>query len=107
MAFYKFDALETLLRRAEQIDLAITGLADEDFRQLRDTFAADGVSAEIRPGTRATLVRLRGRQDAMGLRSRHGWRVARAACASFARSEPRSWTPAPQSPSSTSVPCCG
>ena len=76
MAFYNFDALDTLLRRAEQVDLALTGLTDDDRAALHARGEAEGVTVELKTGTRATLIRFRGRQDSMGLWSRHGRRVS-------------------------------
>jgi predicted nuclease of restriction endonuclease-like RecB superfamily len=77
VAYYNFDVLETLLRRAEQVDLALP-LADDEEQALRELCGALDVAAEVKRGARAALVRLRGRQDSMGLWSRHGRRVARA-----------------------------
>jgi hypothetical protein len=81
MAFYNFDALDTLLRRAEQVDLAVAGLTEDDRADLHARAAAEGVTVELKTGMRATLTRYRGRQDSMGLWSRHGRRVSRAVTA--------------------------
>jgi predicted nuclease of restriction endonuclease-like RecB superfamily len=77
--FYNFDVLDTLLRRSEQVDLALGGLSPEALDGIRAVCAENGVHLEVKSGTRATLVRLRGRQDSMGIWSRHGRRVSRAA----------------------------
>ena len=77
MAYYNFDALDTLIRRAEQIDLALAGLTDDDLEVIRGICSEEAVQVEVKTGARATLIRLRGRQDSMGLWSRHGRRVSR------------------------------
>ncbi len=79
IAFYNFDVLETLLRRAERIDLAVNGLPAEDTQALAALCNAQGVSHDAKVGTRATLIRLHGRQDSLGTWSRHGKRVAQVA----------------------------
>src|SRR5688572_10867701 len=48
MAFYNFDALDTLLRRAEQIALALTGLTQDDVDTIRTICSEDAVSLEIK-----------------------------------------------------------
>ena len=75
VAYYNFDVLETLLRRAEQVDLALP-LTEEDAESLQALCRAQDVAVEVKRGGRAALVRLRGRHDSMGLWSRHGRRVA-------------------------------
>ena len=79
MDYYNFDALDTLLRRAEQIDLALAGATEHDLDAIRTTCSEEAVALETKTGAHATLVRLRGRQDSMGLWSRHGRRVSRCA----------------------------
>ena len=76
--FYNFDVLDTLLRRAEQVDLALAGLTPADLDGIRAVCDEQGVLLEVKSGTRATLIRLRGRPDSMGIWSRHGRRVSRA-----------------------------
>jgi predicted nuclease of restriction endonuclease-like RecB superfamily len=77
VAQFNFGVLDTLLRQAEQVDLAIGGLASEGMDAIHRLCAQNEVDAEIKTGSRATLLRLRGRQDAMGLWSRHGKRLVR------------------------------
>jgi len=76
MRFYNFDVLDTLLRRAEKVDIALSGLTAEELDAVSTLCAGQDVTMEMKSGARASLVRLRGRQDSMGIWSRHGRRVA-------------------------------
>src|SRR5206468_3347695 len=74
VAQYNFSVLETLLRHATSIELSAAGWSAEERRQVEELCLAHGVDARVA----ARELTLRGRQDAMGLWSRHGRRVARA-----------------------------
>ena len=77
MSYYNFDALDTLLRRAEQIDLALSNLSESDLETIQTLCSEEAIPHELKSGTKATLLRLRGRQDSMGNWSRHGRRLSR------------------------------
>jgi hypothetical protein len=74
VAQYNFAVLETLLRQARTIELAVAGWAAPERAQVEALLRALGVEARV--GARE--LELRGRPDAMGLWARHGRRVARA-----------------------------
>lgn len=78
---YNFDVLDTLLRRAEQVDVAMESLSDEGMGEVSALCESLGVHGEVLRRGRATLIRLRGRQDSLGTWSRHGRRVAAAVTA--------------------------
>jgi predicted nuclease of restriction endonuclease-like RecB superfamily len=74
VAQYNFAVLETVLRHAERIELSIAGWDASERAAVDELMRAHGVDARV--GARELV--LGGRQDAMGLWSRHGRRVARA-----------------------------
>lgn len=75
-AQYNFGVLDSLLRHAEQVELAF-GAPFEDPGALLELATANEVEAEITTAGRGRRLALRGRQDALGVWARHGRKVAR------------------------------
>jgi predicted nuclease of restriction endonuclease-like RecB superfamily len=73
-AQYNLSVLDTLLRHAERIELRLADGSRHFVDGLAELAEVGGIEARLAGGT-ATF---QGRQDAMGLWSRHGRRVARA-----------------------------
>jgi predicted nuclease of restriction endonuclease-like RecB superfamily len=73
-AQYNLSVLDTLLRHAERIELRLAETSLGLMAGVAELAEVGGVDANVAAGT-ATFM---GRQDAMGLWSRHGRRVARA-----------------------------
>jgi Protein of unknown function (DUF790) len=74
VAQYNFAVLETMVRHASAIELAVAGWDAAERARVEALLRAHGVEARV--GARE--LGLRGRPDAMGLWSRHGRRVAGA-----------------------------
>src|SRR5581483_248971 len=77
VAQYNAGVLETLLRHAERIDLAVEGPAAGAPVFLRRRCALRGIEARIETGGPALRLALAGRQDSLGSWARHGRRIAR------------------------------
>jgi predicted nuclease of restriction endonuclease-like RecB superfamily len=80
VAQYNFAILSTLLRHAEHVDLmlvATAGSASGRVGAIRQLCAVNDVDAQLGATGRSLGLRLVGRQDALGLWSRHGRRLAR------------------------------
>lgn len=73
-AQYNLSVLDTLLRHAERVELRVA----ESSRQLLDGAAELAAIGGVDLGSGGGALTLFGRQDAMGLWSRHGRRVSRA-----------------------------
>ena len=76
VAQYNFGVLETLLRHAQRIELELARPTAVERAGLLALFAEHGIEAEWTASGRDRLA-LHGRQDAMGVWSRHGRRLAR------------------------------
>lgn len=79
VAQYNFRVLETFLRHAEQIVLALAEGMPEETGPAVDLCAASGVEVRVGREFGPTHLLLVGRQDALGSWARHGRKVARAA----------------------------
>ncbi len=88
-AQYNFGALQALLRHAEQLELTLTDWSPHACQAALTLCSANGVAAELEPtGRGISVLRLRGRQDALGSWLRHGRALARSVVQLLERARP-------------------
>ena len=77
VAQHNFGVLETLLRHAELVELAVAEPRASARAAVAQLCAANDVDGEVGPRGSLLRLRLRGRQDALGGWTRHGRKLAR------------------------------